>query len=198
MWIHTNIHHSLHNENLRGGYGLREAYGSENLMLGSFLAGFGKTNARAPTIAGLVWPRHLNITITLTKTFLALRVVSHLNEFLVLTWMYKPIFDLYLSSLRCGCLRFLVFIRKEQGNFKHQNKFFMFNLNWWFSLLFQIDFAHLSKQFFFKYASSGKWTCHCVRESAFSINMYVRARKTGMRERPERVESPGTYVTKWV
>ena len=46
------------NENLGGGYGLREAYGSENLMLGAFLAGFGKTNARAPTVAGLVWPRH--------------------------------------------------------------------------------------------------------------------------------------------
>ena len=46
------------NENLRGGYGVREACGSENLMLGALLAGFGKANARAPTVAGLVWPRH--------------------------------------------------------------------------------------------------------------------------------------------
>ena len=45
------------NENLTGGYGLSEACGSENLMLGAFLAGFGKTNARAPTVAGLVCPR---------------------------------------------------------------------------------------------------------------------------------------------
>ena len=46
------------NENLRGGYGLREEYVSENLMLGAFLAGFGKTSARASTVAGLVWPRY--------------------------------------------------------------------------------------------------------------------------------------------
>ena len=42
------------NENLRGGYGLREAYGSEKPMLRALLTGFGKTNARAPTVAGLV------------------------------------------------------------------------------------------------------------------------------------------------
>ena len=58
MLIHTNIHHSLPNKNLRGCYGIREACGSENLMLGAFLAGFGKTNARAPMVAGLVYPRH--------------------------------------------------------------------------------------------------------------------------------------------
>ena len=50
--MHTNILHSLPNENLRGGFQcLREAYSSENLMLGAFLAGFGKTNALAPTVA---------------------------------------------------------------------------------------------------------------------------------------------------
>ena len=27
---------------------------------GAFSAGFGKTNARAPTVAWLVWPRHYN------------------------------------------------------------------------------------------------------------------------------------------
>ena len=59
MWILTNIHHSLPNENLREDYyGLREAYGSERLMLRALSAGFGKTNARATTVAGLVWPRH--------------------------------------------------------------------------------------------------------------------------------------------
>ena len=33
MWILTNIHHSLPNENLRGDYGIREACGSEKLLL---------------------------------------------------------------------------------------------------------------------------------------------------------------------
>ena len=51
------IRFSVQQASLTPGYGLREACGSENLMLGAFLAGFGKTNAPAPTVAGLVWPR---------------------------------------------------------------------------------------------------------------------------------------------
>ena len=58
LYIHTNIHHSLANENLRGGSGLREAYGSEKLMLRALYAGVGKTIAGAQTVADLVWPRH--------------------------------------------------------------------------------------------------------------------------------------------
>ena len=54
--MNTIIHHSLPNENLRGDYGVREACGSENLR--AFLAAFNKTNARAPTVAGLMCPRH--------------------------------------------------------------------------------------------------------------------------------------------
>ena len=46
------------NENLTEGYGVTEACGSENLMHGAFSAGFGKTNAHAPKVAGLVCPRH--------------------------------------------------------------------------------------------------------------------------------------------
>ena len=60
------------NENLRGGYGLREACGSENLMLGAFLAGFGKTNARAPTVADLgtlVCPRHYGALVAHQHSF---------------------------------------------------------------------------------------------------------------------------------
>ena len=71
----VNIHHSLPNENLRGGYGVREACGSENLMLRAFLARFGKTNARAPTVAGLVCPRQY--TICLYAFTLKISYVTH-------------------------------------------------------------------------------------------------------------------------
>ena len=55
-YVNTHQHPSLPASIIRGGYGLREAYDSENLMLGVILAGIGKTNARAQTVAGLVWP----------------------------------------------------------------------------------------------------------------------------------------------
>ena len=40
---------------------LEKACGSENLKLGAFLAGFGKTNGSAPTVAGLVCPRYYGV-----------------------------------------------------------------------------------------------------------------------------------------